>query len=391
MSEGQVFYDLSEFVAGPRLTGIQRVSYQILRNWRFSPRLVPGCVMPGSGQAALLPESFPELMRRYFEGGAAERAAAAEAIVAGARDGAQPLRSEALGRFAAFLNAELFQDRTRLAFYRRLAAQAADRMHWLVHDALPWLRPELFPPGAAVQTIAYLPLLRAVPNLYFVSAACKRDFCERILLRDAPTYRVAPLGADSLGRRAPAFAPSSRRFTCIGTIEPRKNHALILDAFRKLWAGGAAIDLVFIGKLGWNAHEPGWKPHDMGEDLAGLSERNPRFTWHDELDDGQVTEIVRSSRATIYASEAEGFGLPPLESLALGVPAIASARLPSLGTVDDGGQLRLAEISAEAIGSAVTRMCDDAFAARKFAEIATLTLPTWEGLATFLQRAVAAA
>lgn len=388
MIPGDIFYDVSEFVAGPSRTGIQRVVYEVLRSWQFDQPLAPGFIDRSTGRAALLPADFPELMREYFAGDSKRWRPADERILAAVRKAARPLDERDLAQFSRFLNLEAFHEPARVAFYRDLARRFADRMHWLVHDLLAFLRPEFFPPRAAEELAPYLELLRALPSLHFTSDAGKGDFCAHFAERDLPTYRVSPLGADSFGRAAPAFSPRRRRFTYVGTIEPRKNHDVVLGAFEALWARGADIELAFVGRLGWNTREAGWKPFEIGDQLAALADRNPRFSWHRDLDDRKVRDLIASSRATLYVSAAEGFGLPPLESLALGVPVIASAGLPSLGAIAELGQIRLPDISVDAVTAAVAAMMDDTTAALKFREIAGLSLPTWRGFAQSLRDAM---
>jgi glycosyltransferase involved in cell wall biosynthesis len=385
----RIFYDLSEFVAGPRRTGIQRVSYEILRTWSFQPPLVPGFIRPDTGQAALLPNAFRALMDRFFAGGSSSETAIAGQIVACAADGATALAPRELGEFFGFLNPESFHGPARTALYRGLAKRRAKRIHWIVYDALIWTRPEFFPPGAAAQMAPYLEALRTIPNLHFISESCRRDFCDRILGMERPTYRVCSLGADGLGRAAADFSPRKRRFVAIGTVEPRKNHELLLRAFSEIWAGGGDAELAVVGKLGWTAREAGWRRDDrLGEEMARRAAENPRFTWHQDIDDAALRDIIVGSRATLYASEAEGFGLPPLESLALGVPVIASARLPSLRAIADLGQIRLSQVTVESLVAAIKEMLHDEVAAAKCAEISRLPLPTWAHLAETLHRSL---
>jgi glycosyltransferase involved in cell wall biosynthesis len=385
-----IFYDVSEFVAAPSRTGIQRVVYEVLNNWTFHPPLRPAFISKETGNAVLLPDSFLPLMRGFFSGGGPSEVSTAKEIAACARVHARPLRAEEVAQFSGFVNLEAFSELARIEFYRRLMTSSTDRMHWLIHDLLVWLRPEFFPPGASAQLDPYLALASGIPHLHFTSAATNREFCARFPGGDRGTYRVSALGADGLGTAAPAFSPSKRRFVCIGTVEPRKNHRIVLDAFERLWARGADIELTFIGRLGWTLGEPGWKPSEIGDELLALSARNPRFQWNRGLDDGELRNVIKSSRATIYASEVEGFGLPPLESLSLGVPVIASARLPSLEIIGSRGQIRLAEISVATVAEAVAEMMDDRIAAAKCREIPDLNLPTWKALAESLHRAMTA-
>lgn len=384
--DNTVFYDLSEFVAGPLLTGIQRVAHRLWREWPSDPQLVLGFI-GADGAPRHLPEEFGRTLKAYFEGSSSDRHDAVRAILSCAR-GAQPIPAEDFQRFLRYLIAEAFHNPVRVQFYRRLAEASAKRMHAVVYDALVHLHPEFFPPGATEQLDPYIGLLRLIPNLHFISKSARSDYCAQVLGRDLPTYRVLGLGCDSLGRASPHFDPGRRRFTCLGTIEPRKNHRAILAAFERLWRDGVDADLAFVGKLGWTTREPGWRPYELESELERLARATPRFRWERELGDRELSRCIVDSRATLYVSEHEGFGLPPVESLALGVPTVVSMRLPSLAEAPELGQIRLAEVTAATIADAVQLLCSDDFAEAKAVEIAGLRLPGWSDIARGLHRAL---
>jgi glycosyltransferase involved in cell wall biosynthesis len=161
----------------------------------------------------------------------------------------------------------------------------------------------------------------------------------------------------------PDFVPSRKRFTVVSSLEPRKNHRAVLDAFEALWADGADVRLTFVGRLVWLPDEDRRKLEEM---RAG----QPNFEWLPDLTDEAVRAVIRDSRATICASLSEGYGIPPLESLALG----------SLGMIGPQGQVRLKGADPESIRRAVLDLLDDDFAQRKCQEIAALRLPLWSDL-----------
>src|SRR5579864_8301842 len=296
-----VFYDLSEFAAGPLLTGIQRVAYRLWREWPGGPSLVPGMI-GADGVPRRLSAEFGRAMQTYFEGPSSEREDATRAILGNAQT-ALPIAAEDFRRFARYLTAEAFHNPVRVNFYRELAAVSAERIHAVVYDALVVLHPEFFPPGAAEQLRSYVTLLRAIPNLHFISRAAMNDYCAQVLGRSLSSYRVLGLGGDSLGRAAPHFLPGRCRFTCVATVEPRKNHRAVLAAFDALWREGRDVELLFVGKLGWTTREPGWRPYELEGDLERLTRANPRFRWERELGDPALRQCMIESRATIYASE----------------------------------------------------------------------------------------
>ena len=90
--------------------------------------------------------------------------------------------------------------------------------------------------------------------------------------------------------------------------------------------------------------------------------------------------MLGEARALVCATEAEGFGLPPLEALHAGIPVIATA-MPSLDMLPPCGQIRLAEARPPAIAAAVETMLDDATAARLWQEAARVKVRSWRDFA----------
>ncbi len=390
LQAGGVFYDVSGFISDPRRTGIQRVMYEILRNWTGSSPLIPGFIHQESGKATLLPSIFYDLISEYFSGAHRANNHEMEEKIRKLAYSHFPvtIKPDQLNSFRGFLNVESFHDPKRITFYDHLLDRFEKRVHWVVHDALLWQHPEYFPPKSPETARDYLRILRRIPNIHFVSPDTKQEFYQRGLLTERSTYRVCLLGSDGFGRAKPALSCPSRRFTYFGTIEPRKHHRKVLDAFDDMWARGINAELCFSGKLGWDAAREGWLPNQIGTELESRGACSACFKWHRDLPDAVAREIIISSRATIYASEAEGYGLPPLESLALGVPVIASAALPSLKMLPEFGQIRLPVMSARAISNAVLQLLHEEVAAQKRTEISALHLPTWRSTAESLRAAI---
>jgi glycosyltransferase involved in cell wall biosynthesis len=94
-----------------------------------------------------------------------------------------------------------------------------------------------------------------------------------------------------------------------------------------------------------------------------------------------VAERIGRARATIYVSEAEGYGLPPVESLAVGVPVIVSASCPSVAMLEPSGMRRLDPVTPQAIAAAVLALEDDAVAAALWREGEMLKFGTWRDFA----------
>ncbi|MEM1445126.1 MAG: glycosyltransferase family 1 protein [Planctomycetota bacterium] len=104
---------------------------------------------------------------------------------------------------------------------------------------------------------------------------------------------------------------------CVGTLEPRKDHATLLDAFERYWEDGGEARLLIAGKIGWNS----------GELLRRLDEhprRGRRLLVFHDLDDRELTYAYRLATAVVCPSIAEGFGLPIVEALRQGSRVIAT-------------------------------------------------------------------
>lgn len=108
----------------------------------------------------------------------------------------------------------------------------------------------------------------------------------------------------------------------VGTIEPRKNLALLLKALEEVWsATGLQPQLVVAGKVGWKVDRV------LAQVRASSIRDRVRFVGF--VTDEELRALYSSCAAFVYPSIYEGFGLPPLEAMACGAPVIAS-RVPSI-------------------------------------------------------------
>lgn len=111
--------------------------------------------------------------------------------------------------------------------------------------------------------------------------------------------------------------PSVPYYLVVGSIEPRKNHALILDAFEMLWNEGKAVNLVIVG-----GH--GWKCESMLDRIYGHPMFNKRLFLIRQASDAELGRLYGNAAALVFASIAEGFGLPIVEAYQRGARVICS-------------------------------------------------------------------
>lgn len=359
-------FDISKLIDEPRRSGIQRVERELIRHWPDRAALLP-CRFEG-GELRALPVTVLDALCLDAppDGMAGERARLAPFLAAPG-----PVLDRGAGTLFC---AELFDDCDRAAYHAAEAESAA----WLVYDFLPWLRPEWFPAGPANRLMPYLHALRSVARRGFISAATRRD-CAAILRRPEPGP-VLTLGADGLGLERQIFYPKRRDIVLLGTIEARKNTAAALGAAELLWREGLDFRLVLIGAV---------EPDALAEQaLLRRLASDARLVCLGAAPDAVVREALGGARALLFPSEGEGFGLPPMEALFCGIPAVVETGLPALEGVPALGQIRLPLPDISGIAAALRTLLDDDAAARLWTEAASLQLATWhdftQGVATWL-------
>jgi glycosyltransferase involved in cell wall biosynthesis len=192
------------------------------------------------------------------------------------------------------------------------------------------------------------------------SETTRRDLRERYGVEDE-RIRVVPHGVDHMLRKPEDTDDSDERIVVgdaarrpyllfVGTIEPRKNLVRLLQAFALLRQRRCDVDLVLAGPRGW-----------MTEDFDLELRRSPVRPFIHYL--GSVPELnlrdlYRRSRAVVYPSLYEGYGLPVVEAMALGVPVITSDR-SSTREVAAGGALLVDPEDVSDLAGAMEKVVKD--------------------------------
>ena len=329
--EGEVVLDLSRLLSRsfhPAPTGIDRVEYVYARELleRIPDRLSFAAVHPAGGYYGRLNSAAV----RQFLAFTAAKWRNAEA--ADAREG-----RAAIVRHMFALRPRPVPRATGPRLYLQVSPHHLDnadqvgailraegaKFVTLVHDVIPLSHPEYARPQGAdehrrrVHTIDRF-ASGIIGNSQATIDALVPHMANGLAGR---VVRVAHFGADAVdifGGRGETL-PDRPYFVYISTIEPRKNHLLLLTIWRRLveQLGDVAPVLVLIGRRGWE-----------NENVVDLLDRAEALRGHvieaGEVSDTRMQALVANARAMLMPSFAEGFGMPVVEALAAGVPVICS-------------------------------------------------------------------
>lgn len=231
----------------------------------------------------------------------------------------------------------------------------------LLHDLIPIRYPEYARPGGAARHLARVRTVAGLADAVIAnSQATALEFGPYLAAagRQVPVA-VAHLGLDTEPYRSSGDTGERPYFICVGTIEPRKNHLLLLHLWRDMAervAADAMPRLVLVGRRGWE-----------NEQVLDLLDRCPALADHVEeradLPDAAVRGLVAGARALLLPSFAEGYGMPVAEALGLRVPVVCSD-LPALREAGGAVPLYLDPLDGPAWRDAVLTLADAAGPAR---------------------------
>ncbi len=321
----------------PAPTGIDRVELAYARRWANHPETCTYVAGNAWGGLAAVPHAGIDRL-----GLALEEAWAAGPMASRALDRA---RAEALRLHAMLLTGagrarlhqqaratqngiyllvshQALENPRRIAFLRSLGLAFVP----LVHDVIPITHPEYTRPSQVAKHARRIANTAALADGIIVNSAATAAALLDHLPRSGKHGRpLPPISVARLGlvQRPPVpqggVPQGAPYFVALGSIEPRKNHTLLLNLWRDLAEamGPAAPRLIIIGRRSFDS-ESIMAALDRSPPLAALVQEAGAVA------DSQVTALLTGARALLFPTFAEGFGLPLAEALALGTPAIVS-------------------------------------------------------------------
>ena len=195
-----------------------------------------------------------------------------------------------------------------------------------IHDLSQFLHPETHERRSVNRARRRLPLMaRSADAIITPTEAMRREVCERLKTNPQKVFAIpeaartcfSPLDFAQTADVRRSLGVGDEFLLTVGTLEPRKNLAVLVSAFEGVTRVRSKEDLqlVIAGGRGW-----------LNGPLYTAIERSPardRILLTDYLHDDDLRALYASCRAFIYPSVYEGFGLPPLEAMACGAPVIA--------------------------------------------------------------------
>ena len=216
-------------------------------------------------------------------------------------------------------------------------------IYHILFDLLPVRLPKVFPPGAKESHEHWLRSVAKSDGVFCISKAVADDFSQwvsemQLLGQERMPFSVdwfhlsPDISASSPTRGMPAGADTLLEklqdditFLMVGTIEPRKGYLQTLEAFDILWSAGLEINLVIVGKEGWQPL-PQEARRDIPETISRIKNHpqlNSRLFWLEGISDEYLEKAYTASRCLIAASFGEGFGLPLIEAAQHDLPIFA--------------------------------------------------------------------
>jgi glycosyltransferase involved in cell wall biosynthesis len=202
-----------------------------------------------------------------------------------------------------------------------------------VHDLAIYRHPEWFPDGQWFSlNLAYPLAVKLAKRIIVPSLATKKDLMEIFKVKEKK-IAVIPHGVCSPPREAEAeWGEGKKRYILhIGTIEPRKNLPALVRAFRKMIDAEPElrdVELIMAGTSGW-------KTDEAMDEIRKTQCEGYRITLLGRVSEEEKWKLLADAACLAFPTFYEGFGLPVLEAMAMGVPVVCSntSSLPEVAGV----------------------------------------------------------
>ena len=200
--------------------------------------------------------------------------------------------------------------------------QVGVKVCFVVYDILPITLRRFFIETMHEQHVNWLNFIRTYSNQlicisnsvaddlkkYYIQSNC--EFTNKIIISHFPlgcNIDKHTKGISDVGKQLLDNITKKKYFLMVGTVEARKGHKAVLNAFEELWANNYDVSLVLVGK-------PGWKVEELIDKIKKHSLLNKKLFWLNNASDELLEALYKEATALIAASYGEGFGLPLIEA-----------------------------------------------------------------------------
>lgn len=197
-----------------------------------------------------------------------------------------------------------------------------------IYDIIPITHPQYCHENTVFNFLNYIGAYLQYADIIIASAQSTLDEINSLLqqlgLNEIPGY-VSWLGSDfaetgnaedEIDEKVIKAVSHGKYVLAVGTIEPRKNHKLLIDAF-DLGLFREGVNLIFAGRIGWNVEE-------LEKRIKYHKEIGKRFFFFEGLNDATIDYLYRNAFFVGFPTYNEGFGLPIIEAFQRNTPVIAS-------------------------------------------------------------------
>lgn len=224
----------------------------------------------------------------------------------------------------------------------------------LIHDASVFDRPDAYGWRFRAAMRVMLPLLARRAEALFTVSAFSADRLTRHGVANRRGYTVVPSGTEHIARIRPdadALAryglEPGRYVLFLGSLHPNKNLAGALETIRRV--GSPGIRLAVVGAADARVFTPDGRP---------AADPGDRALFLGAVDDDAMAALYAGALCLLFPSFYEGFGLPPLEAMALDCPVIASNRA-SIPEVCDHAAWLFDPSDSAGMAAAIDRLAND--------------------------------
>lgn len=241
----------------------------------------------------------------------------------------------------------------------------------LVHDMIPMDTPEFQTEQSVRQFEARMRAVAATADWVIASTMVAEGRIRHWFGQwgRTPDCFTAHLGISPLPRRTKNPLGTAPYFVALGTIEPRKNHQLLLDAWHLMEEADRPL-LHIVGTRGW-------KNENVLKHLDTSPLMGRCIFEHGALPDDRTRQLLLGATALVFPSLAEGFGLPVLEALQMNVPVIAT-RLPTIEELVGDAVLYIDSQDAKVWATTITQIANSSRTANQPEVQPRVNIPCWE-------------